>query len=92
MVFLKITAADGTQTYVPDNSVVQLSLAADTLDAGSDYAAPQVIRGRLTGAIYYTGTGSATTVTEIPARVSGGIVYEYGTKTDDGTFLISMSN
>jgi hypothetical protein len=90
MKFLKITAANGTQDYVPDNSVISIKTAADTLDAGSDYSAPKVIRGRITEVVYYV--GSVVTTVVVAARTTGGVVYEYGCKTNDGAFSVVMSN
>jgi len=95
MEMLKITATDGTQKYVPDNYVVSVNTAADTLDAGSDYSAPKVIRGRITGVTYYDGanaTAGALVVVVVPAKGAGVATYEYGCKTIDGAFSVAMSN
>jgi hypothetical protein len=95
MKFLKITATDGTQNYIPDGYVVSVKTAADTLDAGSAYSAPKVIRGRITGVTYYDGanaTAGALVVVTVAARGAGVATYEYGCKTDDGAFSVAMSN
>jgi len=95
MEMLKITATDGTQNYIPDNYVVSVKTAADTLDAGSDYSAPKAIRGRITEVIYYNGangTSGALVVVTVPAKGAGVATYEYGCKTVDGAFSVAMSN
>jgi hypothetical protein len=95
MEMLKITATDGTQNYIPDNYVVSVKTAADTLGAGSNYAAPKVIRGRITEVTYYAGangTAGALVVVTVPAKGAGVITYEYGCKTIDGAFSVAMSN
>jgi len=95
MEFLRITASDGTRKYVPDNYVAQISTAADTADAGSNYAAPKVIRGRITGVKYYDGlvsTVGALVVDTVSAYAAGGTLYEYGCFTVDGAFVATMRN
>jgi len=96
MEFLKITAVDGTITYIPDNYVVHVHATADTLDAGSNYSAPKVIRGRINEVSYAVVTGTVfswVTVAAIPAYAgTGSIRYEYGCKTFDGAFNAAMSN
>ena len=57
MEFLRITATDGTKKYIPDNYVVSITTSADTLDGGSDYRAPNVVRGRITNVKYYGAKG-----------------------------------
>jgi hypothetical protein len=95
MEFLKITNTDGTQKYIPDNYVVSVKTAADTLDAGSSYSAPKVLRGRITEVTYYDGlaaTAGALVVDTVAAKGSGVPTYEYGCKTIDGAFSVAMSN
>jgi hypothetical protein len=95
MEFLKVTATNGTSTYIPDNYVVHVHTAADTLDAGSDYSAPKVIRNRITEVSYAIVTGTTfswVTAAAIPAYNGANIRYEYGCKTLDGTFSAAMSN
>ena len=95
MEFLRITAADGTRKYIPDNYVVQVSLTAESLDAGSDYRAPNVVRGRISEVKYYDGanaTAGAIVVTAVSAYASGGILYEYGRQSFDGAFSTALSN
>ena len=81
MEFLRITATDGTRQYIPDNYVANIATTADALDAGSDYRAPNVTRGRISQVKYYdgaNGTAGALVVTAVSAYASGGILYEYG--------------
>ena len=96
MIFLKITAANGIATLVPDNYVLQVVTAADTRDAGSAYRAPNVVRGKITSVKYYDGAnataGAIVAVASISAYVTGGIKYEYGMITPDGAFVTLMSN
>jgi hypothetical protein len=96
MEFLRITAPDGTRQYIPDNYVVNISTSADSLDAGSNYRAPNVVRGKITGVKYYDGAndtaGAIIAVTGIPAYVTGGTLYSYGCFTVDGAFVAALSN
>ena len=95
MMFLRITAADGTRVLVPDNYVLQISMTANTADAGSAYRAPNVVRGRISQVKYYDGanaTAGAIVVTAVSAYATGGILYEYGSVTVDGAFTQMLSN
>lgn len=95
MMFLRITAADGTRVLVPDNYILQISMTANTTDAGSAYRAPNVVRGRISQVKYYDGantTAGAIVVTAVSAYVAGGILYEYGSVTVDGAFTQMLSN
>jgi len=95
MEFLKITATNGTVTYVPDNYVVNVITAADTLDGGSNYRAPNVLRGRITEVSYGVVTSTVlswVTAASIAAYNGSNIKYEYGCKTLDGSFSVAMSN
>jgi len=95
MEFLRITAADGTRQYIPDNYVVNIATSADTVDAGSDYRSPNVIRGKITQVKYYDGantTAGALVVTAVSPYAAGGILYSYGCFTVDGAFLAALSN
>lgn len=95
MEFLRITAADGTRQYIPDNYVVNIATSADTADAGSVYSAPKVIRGRITQVKYYDGlvaTAGALVVTSVSAYTTGSTKYEYGCFTVDGAFVASLCN
>lgn len=96
MEFLRITAADGTRTYIPDNYVAQITTTADTLDAGSNYRAPNVVRGRINGVKYYDGAnataGALVVVAGIAAYTTGGVLYEYGCFTVDGAFVAALRN
>lgn len=96
MEFLRITAADGTRTYIPDNYVAQITTTADALDAGSDYRAPNVVRGRINGVKYYDGAnataGALVVVSGISAYAAGGVLYEYGCFTVDGAFVAALKN
>lgn len=90
MEFLRITATDGTKKYIPDNYVVSITTSADTLDGGSDYRAPNVVRGRITEAKY---TDGATVTTDTVAAYNGAnALYEYGCYTVDGAFVAAMKN
>lgn len=90
MEFLRITATDGTKKYIPDNYVVSITTAADTLDAGSDYRAPNVVRGRITEAKYTDGT--TVTTDTVAAYTGANALYEYGCYTVDGAFVAAMKN
>ncbi len=95
MIFLRITAADGTRQYIPDNYVVKITTAADTRDAGTAYRAANILRGKITEVKYYdgaNGTAGALVVTAVSSYVTGGILYEYGSITVDGAFSQMMSN
>jgi hypothetical protein len=96
MMFLRITAPDGTRTYVPDNYTLQITTTADSTDAGSNYRAPNVVRGRINGVKYYDGAnataGAIVAVAAIPAYASGGTKYEYGSISVDGSFSVWLSN
>lgn len=96
MEFLRITAPDGTRQYIPDNYVVNISTSAETQDAGSNYSAPKVIRGKITGVKYYDGAngtaGALVVVTGISAYTTGGTLYQYGCFTVDGAFVTALSN
>jgi len=95
MIFLRITAADGTRQYIPDNYVVKITTSADTRDAGTDYRAPNIIRGKITEVKYYDGTNAtagALVVTAVSAYAPGGILYEYGAITVDGAFSQMITN
>jgi hypothetical protein len=95
MEFLRITASDGTRQYIPDNYVVNIATTADTADAGSNYRAPNVIRGRISQVKYYDGantTAGAIVVASVSAYAAGGTKYEYGCFTVDGAFVTTLSN
>ncbi len=96
MEFLRITAPDGTRQYIPDNYVVNIATSADSLDSGSEYRAPNVVRGKITGVKYYDGAnataGALVVVTGIPAYTTGGTLYSYGCFTVDGAFVAALSN
>jgi len=95
MEFLRITAADGTRQYIPDNYVVNIATTADTQDAGSNYSAPKVVRGRISQVKYYDGavsTAGALVVTAVSEYTTGGILYEYGCFTIDGAFSAALKN
>jgi len=96
MMFLRITAADGTRKYIPDNYVLQVSTTTDTLDAGSDYRAPNVLRGRISEVKYYDGanaTAGAIVLTAVSAYTgASSILYEYGCITVDGSFSVMLRN
>lgn len=95
MEFLRITATDGTRQYIPDNYVVNIATSADTLDAGSDYRAPNVIRGKITQVKYYDGantTAGAIVVATTAAFNGSNTKYEYGCFTVDGSFSSAMTN
>jgi hypothetical protein len=98
MKFLRITAATtGIKTYIPDGQVVNIVTAADTLDAGSSYRAPNVVRGLITEVKYLTGAAAAsptiTAVAGITAYAGTGTTkYEFGCMTIDGAFSAALSN
>ena len=96
MEFLRITAPDGTRQYIPDNYVVNISTSADSLDSGSNYRAPNVVRGKITGVKYYDGAnataGALVVVSGISAYATGGVLYEYGCFTVDGAFVSALKN
>jgi len=95
MEFLRITAEDGTRQYIPDNYVANIATTADSLDAGSNYRAPNVVRGRISQVKYYDGanaTAGALVVTAVSAYTTGGILYEYGCFTIDGAFSAALRN
>jgi len=95
MEFLRITATDGTRQYIPDNYVVNIATSADTLDAGSNYSAPKVIRGKITQVKYYDGanaTAGALVVATTAAFTGTNTKYEYGCFTVDGAFSSALSN
>ena len=95
MEFLRITAADGTRKYIPDNYVMQISVSAEAKDTGSGYRAPNVVRGKITEVKYYDGanaTAGAIVVTAVIPWVTGGIKYEYGCHTFDGAFSVVITN
>jgi hypothetical protein len=95
MEFLRITATDGTKQYIPDNYVVKIVTAADTNDAGSNYSAPKVLRGRITSVSYYdgtNGTAGALVVATVAAYDGTNAKYQYGCFTVDGAFVAAMSN
>jgi hypothetical protein len=91
MEFLRITASNGVKTYIPDNYVAQITVAADTGTTASDYAASTVVRGKITGVKYYDGAnataGALVVVTDVSAAK-----YEYGCFTVDGAFVTALSN
>jgi hypothetical protein len=98
MQFLKITAATtGIATYIPDNQVVNITVAANTADAGTAYRAPNVVRGLITGVKYLDGAAAAavtvTAVAGITAYAGTATAkYEYGVMTHDGAFTAVLSN
>lgn len=95
MEFLRITATDGTRQYIPDNYVVNIATSADTLDSGSNYSAPKVIRGKITQVKYYDGantTAGAIVVASVAAWNGSNTKYEYGCFTIDGGFSTAMTN
>ena len=95
MKFLRITATDGTRQYIPDSYVVNIATTTDGLDAGSNYSAPKVTRGRISQIKYYDGSNAtvgAIVVTAVSAYVAGGILYEYGCLTNDGAFSTYLRN
>jgi hypothetical protein len=98
MYFLRITAATtGIKTYIPEGFLVNVVTAADTLDAGSSYRAPNVVRGKITALKYTDGAAAAsptiTSVTSITAYAGTGTAkYEFGCMTIDGAFSAALSN
>jgi len=95
MHFLKITAANGTKQYIPDNYVLKITTAADTQDTGSSYRSPNVVRGRIIEVKYYDGvttTSGAIVVNTVAAYAPGGVKYQYGEQTVDGAFNEIFSN
>ena len=96
MKFLRITAADNTRTYIPDNYVVKLSIGADTKSAATAYGTGRITRGKIVGVSYLDGISgsqpSIVVVTGIPVYTTGGILYEYGCFTKDGAFVAVLSN
>jgi len=95
MEFLRITATDGTKKYIPDNYVVSITTSADTLDGGSDYRAPNVVRGRITNVKYYDGantTPGAIVDASVAAYTGANELYEYGCFTVDGAFIAALKN
>jgi hypothetical protein len=95
MEFLRITAADGTRQYIPDNYVVNIATTADSVDAGSDYRAPNVVRGKITGVKYYdgaNGTAGALVVASVAAFNGSNDKYEYGFYNIDGSFSAALTN
>lgn len=98
MQFLKITAATtGIATYIPDNQVVSITVAANTADAGSSYRAPNVVRGLITGVKYLSGiAAAAVTVTDVTGITAyagtASTKYEYGIMSFDGAFTAVLSN
>jgi len=96
MEFLRITATNGIKQYIPDNYVVKIVVSADTLDAGSDYAAPKVAsRGKITSVSYYDGantTAGAIVVATVAAYDSTNALYEFGVFGFDGTFNTALRN
>jgi len=95
MEFLRITATDGTRQYIPDNHVLNVATSTDTVDAGSNYSAPKVIRGKITQVKYFDGanaTAGAIVVASTPAFTGANTKYEYGCFTNDGAFSNYMTN
>lgn len=98
MEFLRITAATtGIKTYIPDNYVVNIVVAADVADAGTVMRAPVVARGKITAVKYLDGDAAAaptvTSVTSIAAYTgTASARYEYGSYTYDGAFNAALSN
>lgn len=95
MEFLRITAPDGTRKYIPDNYVVQIDTTADTLDAGSEYRAPNVVRGRISLVKYYDGGNTepgVITVASVGAYDGTNNRYEYGCFTVDSAFVAALTN
>jgi len=90
MEFLRITNTNGTKQYIPDNYVVKITTSADTLDSGSNYSAPKVIRGIITEAKYTDGT--TITTDTVAAYTGANALYEYGCFTVDGAFIAAMKN
>lgn len=76
MEFLKITSVDGTQRYVNENNIIRILTAADTLDAGSLYSAPKVIRGLITGVAFNGATTavSAPVLNTVTTALTGGLL------------------
>jgi hypothetical protein len=93
MKFLRITAVNGTRTYVAEAHIVTISTTADTQDTGSAYSAPKVVRGRISEVKYQNGgSGGSVVTTAVSAYATGGILYEYGCFTVDGAFVAALSN
>ena len=96
MKFLRITAADGSKTFVPNPYVIQITTGADTTGAATDYGSGRITRGKITGVKYNDGTVIAPTtivvITSIPAYTGGAIRYDYGCLTVDGAFVATLSN
>jgi len=71
--------------YIPDNYVVRIHVAADTLDAGSNYSAPKVIRGKIIGVHYlFAANGLVPSIVDtgvLPAYNGSNALYEYGCHT-----------
>ncbi len=91
MEFLRITASNGVKTYIPDNYVAQITVAADTATSSTNYAAPTVIRGKITGVKYYDGANATAGALVVVTDVSTA-KYEYGCFTVDGAFVTALSN
>jgi len=95
MDFLRITAVDGTRQYISESYVLSIGTTADGADAGSNYSAPKVTRGRINQVKYYDGantTAGAIVVASVSAYASGGTLYEYGCLTNDGAFSVYLRN
>ena len=82
MIFLKITAADGTKTFIPDSYVAQVTTGADATSAATAYASGRITRGKITGVKYYDGAAATVgALTVFPA--SRNIIPEEVTFTVD---------
>jgi hypothetical protein len=79
---LKITATDGTATFVPSNDVQHVKTAAPTGNS-------PFVQGKITEVKYNAG---ATTVPAIAAWNGANILYEYGGYDHSGIFVRALSN
>lgn len=80
MKFLRITATDGTRKWITPDYLQSVSTAADTLDAGSNYSAPKVIRGKISGLQYKDNTNSLSApVANAPSTATTGGTLAAGT-------------
>jgi len=95
MIFLRITAVDGTRRHFPDNYTLNINTAADTSDTSSAMAVGKPIRGKITSVKYFdgtVGTAGAIVVDTVAAYNGANTLYEYGDLTPDGAFTEYLSN
>ena len=84
MEFLRITAANGIHTYVPDNYVTSLTVAADTTENTTSFKS-----GKITAVKYLDAAAASAPVTVAPAIVAydgTNIRYQYGIFSPSGIF------